>query len=162
MWPETYLTYPDWRGSERILHTAARLHQLLKNNHQRQLFIVTRRQQVAALFERPPAQVIEELLDERRRLMYPPFSDLVRLSVLGSNAAAAWQNGVSVRHRLAVRAKRADVAVKIRGPFHSRAAVPRRATAAVHLVIAGRLPTLVTLYHGLPLAAAEVAPHQTV
>lgn len=152
LWPETYLRYPDFRSPERLLMSAARLQRLIAPSR---LNIVTRRQAVADLLLRPTNQVMTALLSERQRLSYPPFSDLVKITVTGTRPDAAWQAGIRTRQRLEDRAK-ASLPIKLRGPYRGLSKASAR--PAVHLLLAGPLDALVPLYDGLPGITADVSP----
>ena len=165
LFPERDVGYPDFRSAEHALYTLARLQQMSVTSR-RQVYIVTRRENIIRpLLAAPVAEVTSRLMRERQRRSYPPYSDLVRLTVTGRTDAAAWRRGGDVRRQLAERiAQRKpgiSVPVQLRGPFHSlEKSKPKQ--PQVHLLLAGPAAELPALYQGLPINTADLTPARII
>lgn len=157
--PEYDLTYPDFRSGERALITLARLQQIL--NGRRSIVLVTRKPElVQKALTSSPAATFADILKQRRQFSYPPYFDLVRLTVTAKTESAAMKKGASLRHQLDERlVMNKKEPVKIRGPFQSLAPSSHN-RAEAHILLAGSLNTLTTLYKGMPVAAADLAPER--
>lgn len=157
--PEYDLAYPDFRGGERALITLARLQQVLSSR--RSIVLVTRRPElVQKMLARPPAATFADILKQRRQFSYPPYFDLVRLTVTAKTESAAMKKGASLRRQLDERSvMNKKEPVKIRGPFQSFAPSNRN-RAEAHILLAGSLNTLTSLYKDISIDAAELAPER--
>jgi len=157
--PEYDLTYPDFRSGERALITLARLQQIL--NNRRSIVLVTRKPElVQVALTSPPAAAFANILKQRRQFSYPPYFDLVRLTVTAKTESAAMKKGASLRHQLDERlVMNKKESVKIRGPFQSFAPSSHN-RAEAHILLAGSLNTLTTLYKDIPIDTADLAPER--
>lgn len=164
LFPERDLYFPDFRASERLLITGARLQQA-HVTQQRRLYVVTRRDLVTKLLNGDVAGVTKSLLAERKRYGYPPFTDLVRLTTTAKTRRAAFTKGVALRQaieqRLAKSTPAPSKAILVRGPYHTKENTVGRKQAA-HLVVTGPLEALAPLYDGLSVDMADLAPAQIV
>lgn len=153
LWPERSLSYPDFRTRERMKYLMARLQQLLPAR--RNLTIVTRQPH---LVEEMMVQTAADELKERQRLYYPPFTDMVRLTVNATSQAKAEAKAVRLRQQLEKRLALGKAPGSIiRGPFQSLAGL-RRHQAAVHILLLGDLKALPDLYENLALDTTDLAP----
>lgn len=157
LFPEDTLLYPDFRSAERAWCTLARLQRLLPARGR--IVVVTRGQhatRVERILGAAPANFFEKELAERKRLGYPPFNDMVRLTVTGKTAALALAAAIKLRQAIDGRL-RSNEAIKVQGPFSS---FERNTKNQRHLLLLGPLPRLTELYQGLPVTRVDVSPER--
>lgn len=101
-------------------------------------------------------KIYQRQLTERRRLNYPPYSDMVQLTFKSKDAAGARKKAIIIRKKiLTVLPKGAAV----RGPFQSFL-VNRRGYTESHLLLTGVLSELVKIYSRLPADTVDVWPER--
>lgn len=159
LFPEDSIFYPDFRSAERAWYTLARLQQLA--GPRRAVTVVCRGQwaeRVAAILNDDPRRFYEDQLAERARLGYPPWRDLVRLTVRARTVAGAQQRAEKLRRAIEPRLPAGDE-ISLRGPFASFEATagPER-----HLLLAGPLARLRPLYSGQAVERVDVNPERIV
>lgn len=158
LFPERSLNISDYRSVEQALILTARLQQLI--SARRKIVLVTRQPAVIDKYlNRPLAEVMAEQLRERRRLNFPPFSDMVKLTVAATTKKAAFKKAAVIREKIDERLTQSEYQVssikyQIYGPFHEYAAKD----PAAHLLLTGPLAELLPLYSGLPFTWADLAP----
>lgn len=153
LFPERGLMYPDFRSEERTLTLLVRLQQRLKKKHP--VVIVTGRSKlIATTITQPLRAWYDKQLQERRRFGYPPFNDVVVLTVRSKQMDTAVRKASRLRETIEQRLGPESV---IRGPY-TAFVKQRRGQAEVHLLLLGKLDTLVPLYAGLPVEFVDVAP----
>ncbi|MFH1354294.1 MAG: hypothetical protein ABIH36_03310 [bacterium] len=156
--PERSLSYPDFRSHERALVTLSRLQQSL-SSRQRRIFLVTRRPDtVEKIFIRPPAEAFAGILKERQRFSYPPYTDLVRLTIKAKTKAAAMKRSILIRQQIDRRLSK-NSSVKVRGPFHDLSHLPKN-KPEVQILLTGSLKVLINIYKNLAVDAADLTPER--
>ncbi len=152
--PERGLLYPDFRSAERTMINALRLQQLLPSR--RQVHFVTRRPAVVAPLTQPLAQIYAAWLRERKQLNYPPYTDLVQLTVQNKVATQAATRARRIRELL--EGKEATN-ITIRGPY-TGFIKRQRGYYQQHLLLSGPLQKLRELYRELPVDTVDVDPER--
>lgn len=153
LWPEKSLLYPDFRSSERTRALLLRLKTLLIPG--REPLIVTRlprlvREELCG----EAAAAVQRSLAERRRLHYPPYAGLVRLSVSARTEEAALKRAAALR--LALEAL-APVGVRLLGPFRSFV-LKKNSRPENHLLLQGNINVLPDLYERQSIDLVDVNP----
>lgn len=174
LFPEHSLLYPDIRSEERAFILLARLQQFYppspysaehqsrpEQSKQHHITCVTRQ---SYLIERTlalsPAVFIEQQLKERKRLGYPPFRDMIRLTTTGKSRDEAHRKAYALRRQLEERLlAMKSTTVMLRGPFQSFIK-RRKGKAEAHLLLLGALQELTSLYEGLRPDYVELAPER--
>lgn len=152
LFPEDALLYPDVRSAERSFLLLSRLSQLSKD---KKVTLVTRQPQLLAdTIAQKPNVFMTTQLKERERLSYPPFTDLVRLSLSRKKQSQGKSMSVELKKRLGTKGK-------VRGPYQS-IAQSKEAQAQTHILLAGQLPVLAEAYQGLTVDTVDVAPDRII
>lgn len=159
LFPERGLMYPDFRSYERSMSLLARLHKHLKKKQP--VVLVTRRKDILETTLGVSTDTYyHKQLTERRRLSYPPYGDLVRLTVASSKAENAEQRARNLRTQLEQRIGKND-AIHVRGPFQSFRTI-RQQKSEVHVLLQGPLEQLVPIYEGLSIDSVDVDPQRVL
>lgn len=160
LFPETALTFPDYRTHENAVILLSRLHQIQPSRlpagrQGHSVMLITRRARlVQHWLTRPLAAIQRNIASERRRLNLPPFSDLIRLTVTAKTPAAAVQQGIKLRETLQSRAAK-QKSTNVFGPYPDG---PKSTTQ--YLLLAGDAKHLPDLYADVAFASADLSPHQ--
>ena len=155
LWPEATMRFPDFRSEERALSILARLQLLLPAR--RPVTIVTNQHRlIAERLTGQYQQLHSQQLAERRQFNKPPVTDLVRLTFTARTMAAANQQATALRQSIA---KHHHQDIWCQGPYESLTG-KRGAKAESHLLIAGSLPQLVTLYDRAGADRVDLAPEK--
>lgn len=159
LFPERSLLYPDFRSTERTYLLLARLQGLLPVG--RNVTVVTRQQRlVEETLVLPDAAWYRREKEQRARLLYYPFRDMVRLTVRAAKVATVQARAAAVREAIEKGAHELGVTgLTVRGPFASLEP-QRRGRHDVHLLLLGQLPDLTRLYEGLKVDVVDVAPER--
>lgn len=146
LFPETILRYPDYRSREHTYTLLQRLSHLLPKHTP--LYIVTRfPRQLEQELLISPASYFEQELKARQRLSYPPFAEVVRLTITDRTAKKAEAAAEKVRQQL-------EAHSLVRGPFATlHTTKPER-----HLVLRGSLPELTSRYRDTKITSADLDP----
>lgn len=132
--PEFTFTFPDYRSEENGLVLLTRLQKLLPAK--KKILIVTRDYALAQKFkELSIKQWYDQILAERKRLAYPPFSSLILLSFAD--------------HQQAVSARQWFDKDQVQGPFNE-----------TNLLLRGPQADLTALYAHLPVDRVDLNPQQ--
>ncbi|MDZ4225542.1 MAG: hypothetical protein U1C49_01710 [Candidatus Andersenbacteria bacterium] len=150
--PEMSLNYPDYRSHERAVLLISRLQSITKAS--RPVTLITRHPRlIQDAISSGMHTWYNKQLAERRRLHYPPYSDMVRLTVTAPTDKQAQKKAVAVRHRLTAD----NPEIITRGPFAGFHPVRRRRRAA-HLILLGDVKKMAEAYRHLPVDAADLFP----
>lgn len=156
LFPERNLQFPDFRSAERSLQTCVRLQSLRAGR--RQLVLVTRVPHLIEAISGDVTKTYQKILRERKRLHYPPFSSLVKLTIRASSADRASLRAAKLRQQIDNRSANMPN-VKIRGPYQGFA--PKSGGHyESHLLLAGELSQLVSLYADLVFDVADIDPER--
>lgn len=159
LFPEDSLLYPDFRSAERAWYMLARLQQLTTPS--RPIILVSRGQQadlVEKILGQKPEQFYEQQLAERARFGYPPWRDLVRLTVIAKTSAAAQTRAEKLRQAIAKDIP-LEEAISLRGPF---ASFEKTRQPQWHLLLTGSLPRLTELYADHLVDRVDVSPERII
>lgn len=155
LFPESTLLYPDYRSSERAYLMLARLQKTIPAR--RRVTIVTRYADlVSSSLAAPPEKIIAQVLLERKRLHYPPFTDLVKLTCLARTEVKSLDRARTIREKIDAIL---PAGVIVRGPYQGFNKKEAGAFAT-HILLAGPLDHIVPLYKDLPVDRAELSPAQ--
>ena len=154
LFPERAMLYPDFRSEERTIYTLVRLKELLPAN--RSVAIVTRYNRLIMEKLLPGLQAYTAILRERKRLAYPPFQDLIRLTVSSKDEATARRVAGAVRRHIE---PKLNPGMKLRGPFQSFIK-NRRGRVEAHLLLSGNAEKLPEVYAGIPVSSADLNPER--
>jgi primosomal protein N' (replication factor Y) len=155
IFPESALLYPDYRSSERAYYLLARLQKTIPAR--RRVTIVTRYiDLVNSSLAAEPEKIMAQLLRERQRLHYPPFTDLVKLTCLARTETGSLDRARAVRQKID---SALPPGVIVRGPYQGFNKKDGQKFAA-HILLAGPLDQLVPLYKDLTVDRAELSPAQ--
>lgn len=162
LFPESTLLYPDYRSSERAWEILVRLQK--KISSRRAVGLITRYPDlIKQALVIPPEKHLQQLLHERKKMNYPPYVDLVKLTKYGRSEAAALKNGRELREKLEAavsnQQKNHSATVTIRGPYQGFSKKEDQ-KFAVHFLLTGPLDQLVPLYKNLPIDRADLSPAQ--
>lgn len=146
LFPETILRYPDYRSREHTYTLLHRLSHLLPSHVP--LYIVTRfLHQLEQELLVSPADYFEQELKARQRLSYPPFAEVVRLTIADRTTKRAEAAAEKVRQQL-------EAHSLVRGPFTAlHDTKPER-----HLILRGSLPELTSRYRDTKITSADLDP----
>lgn len=160
LFPERSMLYPDIRSEERTQALGARLQTYHLAQSSQKITIVTRQTEIIErTLGATTEKAIQRQLAERKRLGYPPYSDMVRLTVEGRSFQDAHKKAHNLRKKIEERNSRTHKSVTIRGPFTSF--IKRhKGKAQVHLLLLGNLATIVPLYAGLQIDYVDLAPER--
>lgn len=132
--PEFTFTYPDFRSEENGLVLLTRLQKFLPVK--KRLIIVTRDYGLSQKLKELNVKTwYDQILAERKRLFYPPFSSLILLSFSDHKQA------LSARQRFSLG--------QVEGPFNNN-----------QLLLRGNLDALVPLYSDLTVTRVDLSPHK--
>ncbi len=146
LFPETILRYPDYRSREQAYTLLQRFAQLLPR--QQSIYLITRfPRQLEQELLIPPADYFEQELKARQRLSYPPFAEVVRLTITDRTAKQAEAAAAKVRQQL-------EAHGLVRGPL----AALHNTKSERHLILRGPLATLTALYHDIKISRADLDP----
>ncbi len=159
LFPERSLLYPDIRSAEQSVLLASRLQQHLRSSRRRLVLVTRREQLVADHLSGAVERVYAPMLQERKRLSYPPFNELIRLTVSSKQAQNAAKRAQQIREMIEARIPQKTENILIRGPFQGFQKT-RRQKHEYHLLLIGPLPRLTALYDGLPVDAVDVRPQR--
>lgn len=152
--PEDSLLYPDVRSTEKTFYMLARLAAL---SPKKPVILVSRQRQLLGdTVIKPQAQLYEKLLKERKRLFYPPWQDMVKLTLSGRNQPQALLKAEKIRSQLDAKK---PVGVKIKGPFASLSGQTKQQNK-VHILLLGPLNALLPLYKDLLVDSADLNPER--
>lgn len=159
LFPEIGMRYPDFRSYERAVALLGRLSQHLPSR--RAVTLVTRqRQLVEGQLTGKLDDVYEQMRRERERLGYPPFADLVKLTIAASSFKIAAQRALNLREQLISR-RQENKDIVLRGPY--KGYDKRRGKKyEMHILLQGKLEDFVPLYDGLSIDGVDVAPQQVL
>lgn len=158
LFPERALSYPDYRTVERSVVLLARLQQHARK--EKPVIVVTKnpiviRQQLGQDIQ----QYYDSTLKERKRYLYPPFANVVRLSVTAKTEEIAHKRAILLREEIEARAH-SKKGIIVRGPFEDLAPKGKSDQPELHLLLQGPLEALVSLYAGLPVDAVDIEPQR--
>lgn len=152
LFPEQTLLFPDYRSEERAHHYLSRLQQLISPNSK--VAIITRQRQLVeerlALSE---AAFLKQQTVERKRLQYPPYRDLIRLTYNASNITSALTQANTDKKRFAQQ----DKSIIIKGPYEAFRK-KRRGRPEAHLILLGDLAKLISIYQTTTAASVDLNP----
>ncbi len=152
--PEQSLLYPDFRSDERVLRQIIRLREFSRS---KDVLIVTRfNRLVRDKLDLPLAQIYQNILTERRRLHYPPFNSVIKLTWQASTLAKAQTKTIAAREKISN-----SPSLIIRGPFQSSSQRSRN-VAESHLLLLGQLNELVQLYPSLKPDIVDINPERII
>ncbi|MBI3251614.1 MAG: hypothetical protein HYZ62_01750 [Candidatus Andersenbacteria bacterium] len=147
--PEDSLWYPDIRSSERCLILLSRLQALVPGSS---VHLVTRQPQLLRdTIAAPLPDFYKKELRLRQTLWYPPFADIVRLTLSANKDTGARRLKQSL-------VKKGGMSVKVRGPYQSLSL--KKKVPQTHILLAGELKKLVPLYRDLSLASVDLNPEK--
>lgn len=152
LFPEAILHYPDYRSREHACTLLYQFAQLLPPGQP--LHLVTRfPRQLAEELLTPPLSYFEQELKARQRLHYPPFSEVVQLTIADRTTKQTERRAEKVRQELETAAAQAHVI--LRGPI-----VPLKTTLRPerHLILRGALPAVIALYRDTKITSADLDP----
>lgn len=157
LFPERTLSYPDYRTTERSVTLLARLQEYLPEKQA--VTVVTRnRHVVAEILGQSAEAYYETQLKERKRYFYPPFSTVIKLTVVSKTEETANERASLLRKEIEKRKKKTSSAI-VRGPFQDfQPPAPEKHTA--HVLLQGDLNELVPLYDKLPIDGVDVQPQR--
>ncbi len=159
LFPERMLSYPDFRSDEKAWTLLARMQQYVPSR--RAVTVVTKRPQVLeSAFAIPYQEWYEKELRQRRRYHYPPYTDLIRLTIKGKTAEEAEKKALQVRKDLDTRANSLGVVnTTIRGPFQDLD--PKTASRlSFHILLNGTLAELRLVYSSTLVDIVDVDPQR--
>ena len=147
--PEDSLWYPDIRSSERSLILLSRLQALAPSSD---VYLVTRQPQLLNdTITQPVSEFYKKELRQRQKLWYPPFADIVRLTLSGAGAASA----KALKQALV---KKAGPSIKVRGPYQS--VNPKQKHTLTNILLTGELKNITPLYRDLSLTGVDGNPEK--
>ena len=159
LFPERGLLYPDFRSYERSMALLSRLHKYVKKKHP--VVLVTRRKDtVQDTLGASADTYYKKQLAERRRLIYPPYGDLVRLTVASSKAENAEQRARNLRTQVEQRIGKTSK-IQVRGPFQAFRSM-RQQKSEVHVLLQGPLEQMVPVYEGLSIDSVDLDPQRVL
>lgn len=159
LYPEYNLGYPDFRTEEHAQILLARLQSLLPSHQP--VWLATR---YPNLIE--PTLVVSahvsgaRLLRERSRLHYPPYNDMVRLTVSAATPPRTVKLAQQIRNTLQARIVNSSPPLKIFGPYREKSL--SASEDALHLLLLGPLAKLQPLYSDLKSITADIWPNRVV
>ena len=157
LFPEWTLRAIDYRSSERAKITSARLSAL---NALGEVYIGTRYADITRdLFDLPEAVWEEKALKQRKRFHLPPYDKLVRLTIRDKTAAKASSRAIDIRQILDHARKEKEIGVF--GPYQEVGA-KKRLVHEYHILLAGELKKIVSLYKKIPVDSADITPYKVV
>lgn len=155
MSPERSLLYPDFRSAERAVYLLFRLQKLIAPG--KSVALVTgHNRTISEELVGDVSILYARQLKERRRLSYPPYTDIVRLTFASSSLAGARKKAGIIRDKIS---KVLPPKATIRGPFQSFIST-RRGNYEVHLLLSGALDELAQIYKKLPIDTVDVWPER--
>lgn len=156
LFPETSLQYPDFRSAERSYSLLMRLCTLAAPRHP--ITLVTRRPNLLAeTLQLSWREFYKRELAQRQQLHYPPFTDMIRLTITRRKADDAMSAAKDVRHAILSRSAVAPTSIWLRGPFLGF--TPKRpGKHEAHLLLLGALPGMTPFYTGLPIDRVDLDP----
>lgn len=152
LFPENILRYPDYRSREHAYTLLQRLSQLLPPGRPLHLFTHLPRQLEQELLVTPKQYFTEEL-KARQRLLYPPFAEVVRLTIAERTAKRSETAATKIRQQLEPAVAQAHSL--IRGPLTS---LINPVPTERHVIVRGPLVTLSTLYRDAKISRADLDP----
>lgn len=150
--PERALSFPDFRSQEHVLNLFVRLQQLLPGR--RSVWISTRQPRVVkTLMLDSWEKMMTSILKERKKFNYPPFADLVRLTIAEKSAKKALQAADKISSTIYSEESKTTV----RGPFEAFESETKGKKEA-HLLLSGDLDVIQQEYANLKLDRVDVSP----
>lgn len=146
LFPETILRYPDYRSREHAYTLLQRFAQLLPGKQS--VCLITRfPRQLEQELLISPTDYFEQELKARQRLSYPPFAEVVRLTIADRTPKRAAAAAAKVRQQL-------ESHVFVRGPL----AALHNTKPERHLILRGSLPDLTSQYRHTKITSADLDP----
>lgn len=160
-YPESSLLYPDYRSNERALILLSRLQELTPTR--KNVVLATNLKYIVEhALTRPVGKIIKEQLKERKRLKYPPTTDIVLLTLSAKTDKQALKLASSTK---SIIEKQTDTLKEkpkaIVGPFQSFIK-NRKGKQQAHLLVSGDLKQIRALYNGLSVDSADVDPSRVL
>lgn len=154
LYPELHMQYPDFRSEEQAYQLLLSLQNIVAGRSS--VTIVTSDEKgIRERLVQQISTIYERIRLERKKFKYPPFGDLVRLSVIGISKEAVVRRAENIRAALHEQPSIKDYAL-VRGPYESF-----RKQFGKHerfLLLRGSLPKLINLYRGLPVDRVDIDP----
>ena len=102
----------------------------------------------------------EQELRARKKHHYPPFTDMIKLTIADASMAKAEKKAGELRKILKVNAKE-QKDIYIRGPF-SAFQKERKKKYEFHILLLGPLKKLTPLYADIAITRAELSPEKII
>lgn len=158
MFPEGTLSFPDFRSSERAVIFLGRLQSLLKPR--RKVIIVTRQENlVQRSLTGTVKNIYADILVERKKYFYPPFSDMVRLTFREKTKTKARQRAEIARTLLD---KKLQAPARALGPYQSLEKDKKPKVHEQHILLFGQIEELVSAYSSLKADVVDVDPERVL
>lgn len=162
MFPESALAAPDVRSHERGYILLGRLASMQKSSRQAVTLITRQPSFIEKAFSGTLVQLYKMMLAERKKYLYPPYTDAVKLTFRARSIKDAQARAVSARQLIEKKLVAEREYTRVLGPYGTKSPKSSKAKPEKYVLLLGNMAKLVGAYRATLPDMVDVDPERVL